>query len=64
MILNTPEGIYKYKLLTIRSALQLEIKGLKFRTSANKSACKLLGIRVGTPRMITLKALNKLIENL
>jgi hypothetical protein len=32
MILNTPEQIEKYRLSAIRSALGLEMKGLKFRT--------------------------------
>lgn len=63
-ILNTPEQIEKYRLSAIRSALGLEMKGLKFRTSANKTACRMLGLRIGTPRAVTFATLTKYIENM
>ena len=63
-ILDTPEQIEKYRLLAIRSALGLEMKGLKFRTSANKTACRMLGLRIGTSRAVTFATLTKYIENM
>jgi hypothetical protein len=53
-VLNTPEQINKFQLLALKSALGLEIKGLKGRgKSANTMACQLLGLPKGTRKEIT-----------
>ena len=53
-VLNTPEQISRYHLLTLKAALGLEIKGLKGRgKSANTMACQLLGLPKGTKKTIT-----------
>jgi hypothetical protein len=53
-VLNTPEQISRYHLLTLKAALGLEIKGLKGRgRSANTMACQLLGLPKGTKKTIT-----------
>ena len=53
-VLTTPEQINKFQLLTLKSALGLEIKGLKGRgKSANTMACQLLGLPKGTKKEIT-----------
>jgi hypothetical protein len=53
-VLTTPEQINKFQLLTLKSALGLEIKGLKRRgKSANTIACQLLGLPKGTKKEIT-----------
>ena len=53
-VLNTPEQISRYHLLTLKAALGLEIKGLKGRgKSANTMACQLLGLPKGTRKEIT-----------
>lgn len=53
-VLNTPEQISRYQLLTLKAALGLEIKGLKGRgRSANTMACQLLGLPKGTKKTIT-----------
>jgi hypothetical protein len=52
--LTTPEQINRFQLLTLKSALGLEIKGLKGRgKSANTVACQLLGLPKGTKKTIT-----------
>jgi hypothetical protein len=52
--LTTPEQISRFQLLTLKSALGLEIKGLKGRgKSANTMACQLLGLPKGTKKEIT-----------
>jgi hypothetical protein len=52
--LTTPEQINRFQLLTLKSALGLEIKGLKGRgKSANTVACQLLGLPKGTKKEIT-----------
>jgi len=52
--LTTPEQISKFQLLALKSALGLEIKGLKGRgKSANTVACQLLGLPKGTKKEIT-----------
>jgi hypothetical protein len=52
--LTTPEQISRFQLLTLKSALGLEIKGLKGRgKSANTVACQLLGLPKGTKKEIT-----------
>jgi|688.fasta_scaffold168949_4 hypothetical protein len=52
--LTTPEQISRFQLLTLKSALGLEIKGLKGRgKSANTVACQLLGLPKGTKKTIT-----------
>ena len=52
--LTTPEQISRFQLLTWKSALGLEIKGLKGRgKSANTVACQLLGLPKGTKKEIT-----------
>ena len=53
-VLNTPEQINKFQRLALKSALGLEIKGLKGRgKSANTMACQLLGLPKGTRKEIT-----------
>jgi hypothetical protein len=53
-VLTTPEQINRFQLLTLKSALGLEIKGLKGRgKSANTMACQLLGLPKGTKKEIT-----------
>jgi hypothetical protein len=53
-VLTTPEQINRFQLLTLKSALGLEIKGLKGRgKSANTIACQLLGLPKGTKKEIT-----------
>lgn len=53
-VLTTPEQINKFQLLALKSALGLEIKGLKGRgKSANTMACQLLGLPKGTRKEIT-----------
>jgi len=53
-VLTTPEQINRFQLLTLKSALGLEIKGLKGRgKSANTVACQLLGLPKGTKKEIT-----------
>ncbi len=60
MILSTPEQINKFQLLTLKSALKLEVLGMARRgKSANTMACQLLGLPKGTKKEITLA---KLIE--
>jgi hypothetical protein len=52
--LTTPEQISRFQLLTLKSALGLEIKGLKGRgKSANTVACQLLGLPKGTKKEMT-----------
>ncbi|NTU52266.1 MAG: hypothetical protein HGB04_06610 [Chlorobiaceae bacterium] len=44
VVIDTPEGIEMYRLLALRSALQLECKGLRFRGgSAVKTVRELIG---------------------
>jgi hypothetical protein len=63
--LTTPEQITKYKLLTLKSALGLEIKGLKGRgKSANTLACQLLGLPKGTKKTVTFAYLEHAIQSL
>jgi hypothetical protein len=53
-VLTTPEQINRFKLLSLKAALGLEIKGLKGRDkSANTIACQLLGLPKGTKKEIT-----------
>ena len=62
-ILNTPEQINRFKLLTLKSALGLEIKGLKGRgKSANTIACQILGLPKGTKKEITYEHLVSALE--
>ena len=63
-VLNTPEQIQKFKLLSLESALGLEIKGIKFRSSINTIVCEMLGLPVGTKRAVTLAYLKHHIANL
>jgi hypothetical protein len=39
IIIDTPEGIYMYRLLALRSALKLEVKGIKM---TRHSICKIV----------------------
>jgi len=53
-VLNTPEQINTFQLLSLKFALGLEIKGLKRSgKSANTVACQILGLPKGTKREIT-----------
>ena len=53
-VLNTPEQINTFQLLSLKFALGLEIKGLKRSgKSANTVACRILGLPKGTKREIT-----------
>ena len=65
-ILTTPDQIANARLLTLRKALQLEIKGLKMSrgVSVNKMVCQMLGLKTGTKREVTLAELNKVIDEI
>jgi len=39
IIIDTPEGMYMYRLLALRSALKLEVKGIKM---TRHSICKIV----------------------
>lgn len=56
------EELQQYQLLSLKSALGLEIKGMKRRgKSANVIACELLGLPKGTKKEVTY---DKLIERI
>ena len=62
MILDTPEQISRYRLVTLRQAIKLEALGLRRSSgkSANTVACQLLGLPKGTRRAVTIQHLNEL----
>jgi hypothetical protein len=54
--------LQQYQLLTLKSALGLEIRGMKRRgKSANVIACELLGLPKGTKKEITYEKLKDVI---
>jgi hypothetical protein len=54
--------LQQYQLLTLKSALGLEIRGMKRRgKSANVMACKLLGLPKKTKKEITYEKLENVI---
>jgi hypothetical protein len=56
------DEIQTYQLLTLKSALGLEIRGMKRRgKSANVIACELLGLPKGTKKEITYEKLESVI---
>jgi hypothetical protein len=58
IIITGEERIRVASLLALRGALKLEMRGLMRRgDSANTIACRRLGLRRGTPRAVTLRAL-------
>jgi hypothetical protein len=55
--------LQQYQLLTLKSALGLEIRGMKRRgKSANVMACELLGLPKGTKKEITYEKLESIIQ--
>jgi hypothetical protein len=62
-VVDTPEGIAYFQMLSIRGRLQLEIKGLRFRVSTLKAANRIYGTNFRR-RQQMLDYLNKEIDRI
>jgi hypothetical protein len=60
-VLDTPEDIEYFRLLSLRGRLQLELQGIKFRLSTLKAVNKTLGTNYRT-KVAALAALDDYIE--
>jgi hypothetical protein len=58
----TGEGIYLFRILALRGAVQLEAKGIRFKRSMTAQAKRELGLPKGTKREKVLAALDVAVE--
>ena len=64
MILSTPDQIQMYRIATLRTAVRLEIRGIRATSkgrSASAIAKELLGLPRSTKRQDVLDALNQIL---